>query len=166
MIDCEAGAESDGPTPSGPQRLDALRAQLAARFDDPAVPDEVVSRAAAAVRSLYDIDPSTLDAVATRTWLEGIEQVRRSVEAAAAAAAGAIDRANPFRPQGFFSAKAVVKHMCRLSGPEAHRRIQAARLHGALDEWAQAEADGDVGGGRRREGTRFGLLAAHRLAPR
>ncbi|HUS43871.1 MAG TPA: hypothetical protein VMY16_14500 [Ilumatobacteraceae bacterium] len=32
-----------------------------------------------------------------------------------------------------------------LSGPEAHRRVQTARLHEALPEWADAEADGRVG---------------------
>jgi hypothetical protein len=80
-----------------------------------------------------------------RQWLEGVEQVRRTVEAAAVAAAGAIDRSNPFRQQGFFSAKTVVKHMCRLSGPEAHRRVQTARLHEALTEWRAAEIDGQIG---------------------
>jgi hypothetical protein len=56
-----------------------------------------------------------------------------------------VDRSNPFRAQGFLSTKTVVKHMCRLSGPEAHRRVQTARLHQALPEWADAEADGRVG---------------------
>ena len=64
---------------------------------------------------------------------------------AAVAAAGAVDRRNPFRSQGFFSAKTVIKHMCKLSGPEAHRRVQTARLHEALPAWADAEADGEVG---------------------
>ena len=57
----------------------------------------------------------------------------------AVAAAGAIDRSNPFRDQGFFSAKTVIKHMCKLSGPEAHRRVQTARLHEALPDWAHAD---------------------------
>jgi hypothetical protein len=35
--------------------------------------------------------------------------------------------------------------MCRLSGPEAHRRVQTARLHTALPAWGDAEAEGDVG---------------------
>jgi hypothetical protein len=35
--------------------------------------------------------------------------------------------------------------MCQLSGPEAHRRVQTARLHEALPDWATAQADGDVG---------------------
>ncbi len=78
-------------------------------------------------------------------WLERVEALRRTVEAAAVAAAGVIDRSNPFRAQGFFSAKTAVKHMCKLSGPEAHRRVQTARLHHALPDWATAEADGAVG---------------------
>ncbi len=86
-----------------------------------------------------------LDAIELRAWLDGIEELRRSVEAAAVAAAGAVDRHNPFRSQGFFSAKTVIKHMCKLSGPEAHRRVQTARLHDALPDWAAAEADGAVG---------------------
>ena len=95
--------------------------------------------------ALGDVDLSQLDAIEMRTWLDDIEQLRRSVEATAIAAAGAIDRHNPFRPQGFFSAKTVVKHMCKLSGPEAHRRVQTARLHDALPDWAIAQADGAVG---------------------
>ena len=94
---------------------------------------------------LFDVDVSALDADELRSWLEEVEGLRRTVEAAAVAAAGVVDRSNPFREQGFLSAKTVVKHMCRLSGPEAHRRVQTARLHDALPEWADAEADGRVG---------------------
>ncbi len=105
----------------------------------------MVERVAAATATLCDVDPTGFDADAMRSWLEGVENVRRTVEAAAVAAAGTVDRSNPFRSQGFFTAKTVVKHMCRLSGPEAHRRVQTARLHSALPAWAEAEADGDVG---------------------
>ena len=94
---------------------------------------------------LFDVDVSALDAVELRVWLEEVEVLRRMVEAAAIAAAGVVDRSNPFRKHGFLSAKTVVKHMCKLSGPEAHRRVQTARLHQALPEWADAEADGRVG---------------------
>ena len=92
-----------------------------------------------------DVDCSALDAVELRTWLEGVEELRRSVDTIAVAAAGSVDCRNPFRGQGFFTAKTVIKHMCRLSGPEADRRVQTARLHEALPEWAIAEADGAVG---------------------
>ena len=83
----------------------------------------------AAVDGFADIDPSTLDAVALREWLVGVEQVRRMVDAVGVTAAGRVDRCNPFREQGFFTAKTVVKHMTGLSGPEAFRRVQTARMH-------------------------------------
>ena len=130
---------------SAVQRLESVRARLAATFDNTPVVDDVVGRVRAAAGTLHDVDPSEFDAVTMRTWLEGVEQVRRTVEAAAVAAAGAVDRSNPFRGQGFFTAKTVVKHMCRLSGPEAHRRVQTARLHAGLSTWGEAEADGRVG---------------------
>ena len=126
-------------------RLEALRARLVATFDDGPNAADVVSRVTAAAGTLHDVDPSGFDAVTMRIWLEGVERARRTVEAAAIAAAGAVDRSNPFRGQGFFTAKSAVKHMCRLSGPEAHRRVQTARLHAGLPAWGQAEADGRVG---------------------
>ena len=141
MIDREtevAGAAAVG-------RLEGLRLRLAAEFDDPPAARSVVERAAAATAALHDVDLTGLDAGAMRAWLEGLERSRRSVEAAAVAAAGVVDRSNPFRAQGFFTAKTVVKHLCALSGPEAYRRVQTARLHEALPAWAAAEADGDVG---------------------
>ena len=98
-----------------------------------------------ALAGLFDVDVAALDAVEMRVWLEEVEELRRMVEAAAIAAAGVVDRSNPFRKHGFLSAKTVVKHMCKLSGPEAHRRVQTARLHEALPDWADAAADGRVG---------------------
>lgn len=132
-------------TATGVARLEALRSRLAVTFDDGPDASDVVARVSAAAGTLHDVDPSGFDAVTMRTWLEGVEQARRTVDAAAVAAAGAVDRSNPFRGQGFFTAKSVVKHMCRLSGPEAHRRVQTARLHAGLPAWGQAEADGCVG---------------------
>jgi hypothetical protein len=134
--------------PSAIERVEALRAALAANFVDTAgtaCASDVVARVAAATALLHDVDPVGLDARTMREWLEGVERVRRTVDAAAVAAAGAVDRSNPFRSRGFFTAKSVVKHMCRLSGPEAHRRVQTARLHDALPPWADAEAEGHVG---------------------
>lgn len=106
---------------------------------------DVLDGAERAIAELTDIDPSGLDAAELRAWMEGVERLRRTVEAVAAATAAAIERSNPFRAQGFFSTKSVVKHVCRLSGPDAHRRVQVARLHGALPDWAEAQADGAVG---------------------
>ena len=129
-------------------RLDAIRLRLVESIDTEPAGEraaDAARRAGAAVAALGDVDLAELDATEMRAWLEGVEEIRRSVDAMAVAAAGAVDRRNPFRSQGFFSAKTVIKHMCMLSGPEAHRRVQTARLHEALPAWADAEADGEVG---------------------
>jgi len=125
--------------------VDEMSADPAAAPDAPDDARRALGDAEAAVAALADVDPSALDADGLRSWLEGTERIRRSVDAVGIAAAGAVDRSNPFRSQGFFSTKATIKHMCRLSGPEAHRRVQAARLHDALPDWAAAAVDGRVG---------------------
>ncbi|HYN33734.1 MAG TPA: DUF222 domain-containing protein [Ilumatobacteraceae bacterium] len=140
--------DDSDPAASGLARLDAIRLRLVESIESEPVAESAaraVRRATAAVTALGDVDLAELDAIEMRAWLEGVEELRRSIEATAVAAAGAVDRRNPFRGQGFFSAKTVIKHMCRLSGPEAHRRVQTARLHEALPAWATAEADGHVG---------------------
>jgi hypothetical protein len=129
-------------------RVEAIRLRLVSSMVEVSAAERAglaVTRASAALAGLFDVDASTLDATELRSWLEEVEGLRRTVEAVAVAAAGVVDRSNPFRAQGFLSTKTVVKHMCRLSGPEAHRRVQTARLHQALPEWADAEADGRVG---------------------
>jgi hypothetical protein len=143
MIDEDVA--SDDATSDAVGRLESLRSRLAATFDDGPSAVDVVRRVATATATLHDVDPAAFDAAEMRAWLEGVERTRRTVEAAAVAAAGVVDRSNPFRDQGFFTAKSVVKHMCRLSGPEAHRRVQTARLHAGLPAWGDAEADGQVG---------------------
>ena len=132
----------------GDDVLTAVRLRLVSSIVDESAAvraRDAVGRASVALAGLFDVDVSALDAVELRVWLEEVEVLRRTVEAAAIAAAGVVDRSNPFRKHGFLSAKTVVKHMCKLSGPEAHRRVQSARLHHALPEWADAEADGRVG---------------------
>ncbi len=94
---------------------------------------------------LADIDPTELDADVLSQWTEGIETIRRMADAAAIRAAGHIDRTNPYKPHGFFSAKTFLQHRLQLSGVEAHRRLQAARLHDRLGDWAEAETVGAVG---------------------
>jgi len=111
--------------------------------------EQVVSDAIAlitdAVDRLASIVPDALDAPSSRRLLEGIEHARRMIDAAGVDAARRIEHSNPFRDQGFFSAKTVLKHMLQLSGPEAHRRLQTARLHERLPDWGEAEPIGDVG---------------------
>ena len=44
-----------------------------------------------------------------------------------------------------FSAKAWLKHRLQLSGAEAYRRVQTARMHTRLPLWASGAAVGQVG---------------------
>ena len=104
-------------------KLEEIRLRLVDTFDEPGAlrAETAVREAETAVSGLRDVDVDALDAAELRAWLEGIEALRRMVESTAVAAAGRIDRSNPFRDQGFFSPKTVVKHLCALSGPEAIR---------------------------------------------
>ena len=144
-VDEIAGAGGD---PAGVGRLEAIRLRLVESIDADPPADRargVAARASTALAAVSEVDPSQLDAADLRAWLEDVEALRRTVDAAAVTAAGVIDRSNPFRTQGSFSAKTAVKHMCQLSGPEAHRRVQTARLHHHRPEWADAQTDGRVG---------------------
>ncbi|HYN34909.1 MAG TPA: hypothetical protein VES40_19955, partial [Ilumatobacteraceae bacterium] len=96
------------PAASGLARLDAIRLRLVESIETEPVVElasGAVRRATTAMCALGDVDCSTMDAAELRGWLESVEELRRSIEATAVAAAGAVDRRNPFRGQGFFSAK-------------------------------------------------------------
>ena len=105
----------------------------------------VVFQAINAIETLGDIAPDGIDTESLSQWADGIETVRRMIDAAATKAAGHVDRTNPYKDQGYFTAKTYLKQRLQLSGPEAHRRIQACRLHERLPHWADAETAGSVG---------------------
>jgi hypothetical protein len=141
------GADIDGDG-DGVRRLEAWRLRLVT--DVGKTPPQVVAagaldRARQALAGLGNVDVDALSAADLRCWMESVEALRRTIDSTAVAAVGVVDRSNPFRPQGWSCAKTVVQHVCGLSGPEAHRRVQTARLHAALPDWAHAEAEGLVG---------------------
>ena len=116
--------------------------------DGAAVDVDVGTTIAAAVRAvdaLGSIDPSPLDPQTLATLVEGVEQTRRMVDAAASRVTGAVDAGTPFRPQGYLNAKTFLKQRCQLSGAEAYRRVQTARMRGRLPEWSRAARSGTVG---------------------
>ncbi|HYN34238.1 MAG TPA: HNH endonuclease signature motif containing protein [Ilumatobacteraceae bacterium] len=105
----------------------------------------VVEHCAQGLALLESIDPSEFDAATTTAWAIGVEQLRRQATAAGIAVADHLDAALPFRDQGFFTAKAWMKHRLQLSGPEAHGRVQEAKLRRAVRVWNNAVAGGQVG---------------------
>jgi hypothetical protein len=107
--------------------------------------DALVRRAVAAVELVAGIDPAALDAGGVDRLAAGIERLRRQVDAAGVALTDHVDAANPFREQGFFTARAWLRHRLQLSSPEAYRRVRVARMHRRLSHWANAEAAGLVG---------------------
>jgi hypothetical protein len=154
-------------TPSGVEYLDAWRAAVRpfpgsvpplAGFDpvdeSEPVPDgdditaaitAAIAAAVAAIGALGAIDPSTAEPMELADLVAGIEQVRRMTDAAATGVACVIDARTPFRSRGYFNAKTFLKQRAQLSGPEAHRRIQTARMRDRLPEWDGAARSGTVG---------------------
>ncbi len=94
---------------------------------------------------LLDADVSTYTDEQLTAFAHRVETVRRKVDTAVLAVADEVDRAGRFRRVGYFSAKAWLKRRLRISGPEAHRRVQTARMYRRLPEWADAQRAGTVG---------------------
>ena len=117
--------------------------------EDPVVPGEVVEaalgRALAAVEELARLDPADLDTGALSTLAVGVERLRRRVDATAVRTAAHVDAAESFIGDGFSCARVWLQHRVGLSGPEALRRVRAARLHRRCGLWANAAAAGVVG---------------------
>jgi len=99
-----------------------------------------------AFESLGSIDPTGADADVLAQLVEGVEQARRMIDAAATGVAGVIDARNPFRTShGYLNARTFLTQRAQLSGPEAYRRLQTARMRTRLPEWATAAHTGTVG---------------------
>jgi Domain of unknown function (DUF222) len=107
--------------------------------------EELVARASVAVEMLQMLDASSLSTEALSALAVGTERVRRQVAAVGVETAGHVDRTNRFRRDGTLTARAWLKHRLRLSGAEAHRRVQVARMHSLPPLWANGAAAGMVG---------------------
>ncbi len=115
---------------------------------DPASDGDIVALLADAVdaiTTLGSIDATTADAQVLDQLVAGVEQLRRMTDAAATDAAAIVDARNPFRSQGYMNARTYLKQRAQLSGPEAHRRLQTARMRDRLPEWSNAARSGTVG---------------------
>ena len=74
---------------AGVERLEAIRLRLVADIEAEPPADRArnaASRAATALAAVSEVDPSQLDAADLRAWLEDVEALRRTVDAAAVTA--------------------------------------------------------------------------------
>jgi len=105
-----------------------------------------IAAAIAAIKSLGSIEATDVEADVLAQLVEGVEQARRMIDAAATGVAGVIDAHNPFRTShGYLNARTVLTQRAQLSGPEAHRRLRTAHMRHDFPEWANAASTGTVG---------------------
>lgn len=90
-------------------------------------------------------DAQARDAPSLARLVEGVEQLRRMVDAAATDIPATVVERRPFTDQGYFGARTFLKQRAPLSGPEAFRRLQTGRMRELLPEWAEAARSGSVG---------------------
>ena len=161
-VDTSIPVDADAPL-SGVEYLDAWRAAARpfpasvppfAGFDpvderDPAPDDSgpagIVAEAVEVIAALSSIDTSALEPADLDDLVAGVERLRRMTDAAATDVAGVVDARTPFRAQGYLNARTYLKQRCQLSGPEAHRRLQTARIRERLPEWNTAARRGLIG---------------------
>jgi len=107
--------------------------------------DAALEQAAAAIEVLAGLDGDRLDGERVERLAVGVERLRRKIDRAGVAVAGHVETVEPFRDDGFFNTKVWLRHRLGLSGPEAFRRVQTARMHRRVPLWADAELSGLVG---------------------
>jgi hypothetical protein len=118
--------------------------------NDPVADGDVVgatiAAAIASIDALGSIDPTDADSDVLAQLVEGVEQAHRMIDVAATGVAGILDARTPFRKShGYLNARTFLTQRAELSGPEAHRRLQTARMRARLPEWATAARSGTVG---------------------
>ncbi len=107
--------------------------------------DRLLGRAVESLEALQAVDVSVLSNDTLTNWAVTVEALRRRIESVGVRVADHVDTARPFRREGFFTAQAWLKHRLQLSGPEAYRRVQTARMERRLYRWKRAAATARVG---------------------
>lgn len=111
---------------------------------------EVVTRLSQELASVLDpgrdldADLELLDAEDLLVLTGAVELAGRLVDALRLAVAGAMDRSGAHGVDGHRTAKAALVHLCRVSGPEAQRRVHTARALRRLPDVASAFAAGRI----------------------
>lgn len=88
---------------------------------------EALDDAAVALARLQAVDPESLSGEQRMQALGRIEQLRRALDHSDCRLVGALDTHGGFQVDGHRNAKSAIKHRCRVSGPEALRRVRTAR---------------------------------------
>ncbi|RLE24641.1 MAG: hypothetical protein DRJ50_04360 [Actinobacteria bacterium] len=107
--------------------------------------EAALKQAGDAIDVLSTMDADRFDGERLELMAVGVEGLRRKVDRAGVVVAGHVDVVQPFRGDGFFNAKVWLKHRLKLSGVEAFRRVQTARMHARIPLWADAQWSGLVG---------------------
>lgn len=97
-----------------------------------------------AVAAVVSVD---LDGLPARTQLDALaalEAARRRLDHGTDRLAGHVDRSGAFGIDGHRSAKAALKAVARIDGPEAHARIRTARVLREMPEVATGYGRGDI----------------------
>jgi hypothetical protein len=105
---------------------------------------EVLVSLGAAVGGLQDADLEVLAAEELLAVVRDLEVLRRRFDHATDRLAGELDRSGAHRVDGHRTARAALKHLGRLSGAEAHGRVQSARMLHRLPAVAAAYRRGEV----------------------
>src|SRR5688572_1046933 len=113
--------------------------------------EKVISALGEVVAELQGADLEVLDARELLGAVRDLEVVRRRFDQATDRLAGHVDATGAHQVDGHRSAKAAVKHLGRLSGPEAHRRVRTARVLRRLPAVAGAYEQGAIPTGSVRE---------------
>ncbi len=106
---------------------------------------EAMDRLVAAVDAVLDAGLVPVDAADARRLITGLEVQVRRLHAAQVELVGEIDRAGLHAFDGHASAKVMVRHHAKLSGPEAARRARAAKALRDLPAVAEAFRAGRIG---------------------
>lgn len=113
-------------------------------------PFVLLAQAHEAVTELQAADLSMLEDDWLTRYAKSADELLARVDSVNIDVAGHVRHRGHGREMGFFSTKSWLKHHVRLSGREAHRRMQVLRMFELLPGWARAARAGEVGVGQTR----------------
>jgi hypothetical protein len=100
---------------------------------------------AAGLDEVLTVGVEPVDSADAIGLIRQLETLGRRLDAAKVDLVDAIDRTGVFRVDGHHSAKTMVRHVAKLSGPEAAARAKTARALRDLPETRTAYGNGEVG---------------------